>query len=822
MPVEPLKPDELYECCDPKMLEFFNTTADIKPTEGTIGQDRALRALDFGLTLESKGFNIFLLGESGTGKMTTIKNLLKKRSSEEPVPSDWCYVYNFSDPDVSTAIALKPGDGVEFQKDMDKFIKVLKVDLLKLFESKEYEKQKNKIMEEFQKKQKELFGALEDEAARRGFSIRKTVSGLIIVPVKKGGEPLTEEEFENLPAKEKQSVEAIGKELQEKLNDVMRSVKDEDKKVKELLEGLEKEATLSAVGHYIEDLDAKYKGYEKIKTYLKEVQQDILEHIEDFKGGEEQPAALPFLKPPKAEPTFYRYAVNLIVNNKDTEGAPVIFESNPTYMNLFGRIEHKFQYGVAVTDFTMIKSGALHRANGGYLVVDALDLLRNIFSYEALKRAIRNGEAKIEDVWEQYRVMSTSTLKPEAIPLDVKVILTGNPYLYYMLYNADEEYRELFKVKADFDNRMDRNAASVKKYAEFVAAKCESEKLLPFDRTGVAKLVEHSTRLSGERDKLSSKFSEIADIVREASYWAVKDGKDVVSIDHVDRALDEKIYRSNRIDERMRDLMVDGTLIIDTDGEKVGQVNGLAVLSMGDYSFGKPSRITARTFAGKGGVVNIERETKMSGKIHEKAIMIISSYLGSKYAVKKPISLSASITFEQLYDMVEGDSATCAELYALLSSLSGVPLKQNLAVTGSMDQYGDAQPIGGVNEKIEGFFDLCKIRGLNGDHGVIIPRKNIKHLMVKSTVRDAVREGKFKIYAIDRMEEGLEILTGKPAGELQSDGTYPEGTINQLVMKRFDEITEALKAKKDEDKEEKDSDVVHKEEKGEEEKKTDK
>jgi lon-related putative ATP-dependent protease len=823
MTVEPLKPDELYECCDPKMFEFFETTSDIKPTDGTIGQDRALKAMDFGLTLESKGFNIFLLGESGTGKMTTIKNLLKKRSAEEPVPSDWCYVYNFKDPDVPQAIAMKPGDGVELQRDMEKFIKALKEDLLKLFESKEYEKQKTRIMDEFQAKQKELFGALEDEAARRGFSIRKTVSGLLIVPVKKSGDPLSEDEFEALPDKEKQSIEAIGKELQEKLNDVVRSVKDEEKKVKEQLEQLEREATLSAVGHYIEDLDAKYGEYEKIKAYLKEVRDDILDHIEDFKGGEEPAGALAFMKPQKPEPTFNRYVVNLLVNNKDTEGAPCVFESNPTYLNLFGRIEHKFQYGVAVTDFTMIKPGALHRANGGYLIVDALDLLRNIFSYDALKRSIRNGEVRIEDVWEQYRLMSTATLKPEAIPLDVKVILTGNPYLYYMLYNLDEEYRELFKVKADFDSLMERNEASIRKYSEFIAAKCDEEKLLPFDRRGVAKVVEHSSRIAGERGKLSSKFSEIADIIREAAYWSAKDGKSVVSVEHVNTALEEKIYRSNRIEERLRELMADGTLIVDTEGEKVGQVNGLAVLSMGDYSFGKPSRITARTFAGKGGVVNIERETKMSGKIHEKAILIISNYLGSKYAVNKPISLSASITFEQLYEMVEGDSATCAELYALLSSLSGVSLKQSIAVTGSMDQHGDVQPIGGVNEKIEGFFDLCKLRGLQDSHGVIIPRKNIKHLMVKSSVVDAVKEGKFRIYPIDTMEEGLEILTGKTAGELQPDGTYPEGTINQLVMKRLDEISEAMKAKKEEEKEEKPSEVVHKEEgKKEEDKKSEK
>jgi lon-related putative ATP-dependent protease len=801
MPVEPLKPEELYKCCEVDILDF-ETTADIKPKDGTIGQERAMQALDFGLTLESKGFNIFMLGEGGTGKMTTIKNLLKKRSAEEPIPDDWCYVYNFKNPDVPMSISLGSGRAVEFQKDMEKFIKLLKEELLKIFESKEYEKQKNKIMEGFQQKQKDLFSALDDEAHRRGFSIRKTVSGLLIVPVKKSGEPLSEEEFDALEDKEKEEVEGIGKELQEKLNDIVRNVKEEEKLVKDKLEELEKDVALSVVGHYIEELDGKYGDIERIKGYLKDVMEDILEHLEDFKAGEEQPAALPFMKPAKAEPEFNRYAVNVLVNNKETEGAPCVFESNPTYLNLFGRIEHKFQYGVAVTDYTMIKPGVLHKANGGYLVIDALDLLRNIFAYDALKRSIRNGEVRMEDIWEQYRLISTTTLKPEAIPLDVKVILTGNPYLYYLLYNLDEEYRELFKVKADFDNRMERNGASIKKYAEFIASKCEEEGLSHFDRSGTAKVVEYGSRLAGEQNKLSSKFSEISDLLREAHYWASKNGKNVVNVEHVDKALDEKIYRNNRIEERLRELMADGTLIVDTSGEKVGQVNGLAVLSLGDYSFGKPSRITASTYAGKAGVVNIERETKMSGKIHEKAILIISNYLGSKYAIKKPISLSASITFEQLYDMVEGDSATCAELYVLLSSLAGVPLKQSIAITGSMDQHGDVQPIGGVNEKLEGFFDLCRLRGLDDSHGAIIPRKNLNNLMLKSSVVDAVKAGKFKIYPIDRMEEGLEILTGMPAGELQEDGAYPEDTINYLVAKRLDEISAALKPKKGEKEEE--------------------
>lgn len=793
--------EDLYRCCDDKVLRF-ETTDEIPPLEGTIGQERALSAIDFGLSLDSSGFNIFLLGENGTGRMSTIKAILERQSLARPIPSDWCYVYNFRDPDAPTAISLEPGRAAIFQKDMDEVVKTLKVEIPKVFESKEYEKQKNKTTEEFQKKQRGLFGGLEEDAQAKGFSIRKTVSGLLIVPVKKTGEPLTEEEFENLDANTKKKIEEIGKSLQEKLDDVARAIREGEKLLKEELSRLEREAALSAVGHLIEDIKGKHKENEKIISYLDNVREDMLQHLEDFKSSEEQPPPLPFMKMPKAEPTFTRYTVNVLVNNGERKGAPCVFDSNPAYYNLFGRIEHKFQYGVAVTDFSLIKAGSLHRANGGYIVIEVLDLLRNLFAYDALKRAIRNREIKIEDVWEQYRLISTTALKPEAIPLDVKVVLIGSPYLYYLLYSLDEEYRELFKVKADFDSRMERTVENVQKYAQFVATLCKQESLLPFDRSGVGKIVEYGSRLSDHQEKLSSRFSEVANLVRESVYWAKKAGSNIVKAEHIEKAINEKIYRSNRIEERLREMMADGTLIVETSGAKVGQVNGLAVLELGDYGFGKPSRITARTYTGKAGVVNIERETKMSGKIHEKAILILTNYLGSKYARKKPLSLSASITFEQLYDMIEGDSATCAEFYALASSIAGVPLKQSFAVTGSMDQTGVVQPIGGVNEKIEGFFELCRLRGLDGTHGVIIPRKNVKNLMLKKDVVDAVKEEKFFIYPIEMVEEGLEVLTGMKAGDLSADGTYTEGTLNYLIMKRLTEISEALKEKKDEKEEE--------------------
>lgn len=787
---------EIYSSCDPEIFSF-TTTDELPDGKETIGQERALNSLDFGLGLVSTGFNIFVLGAYGTGKLTTVKSFLSRKAMKEPVPQDWCYVYNFSDPDASVAISMNPGEAVVFQKNMEELIKILRAEIPKVFESKEYEKQRNKIIEESQKKQKDTFALLEQEAQGKGFLLRKTVSGLIITPVKKEGEPLTEEDYEALDENTRAEIDEAGKTLQEKLNDVVRSIRDTEKMIKEALKKLEKEAALAAVGYLIDELKNKFKDYEKVTRYLEGVKEDILEHLDDFKVQEEQqPPQMPFMKLPKAEPTFTRYTVNVLVNNKDCKGAPCVFENNPTYYNLFGRIEHKIHYGIALTDFSMIKAGSLHKANGGYIVMNALDLLRNIFAYDALKRAIRNRELKAEDVWEQYRMISTTTLKPEAIPFDVKVILVGDPHLYYLLYNLDKEYRELFKVKADFDIKMDRTEKNIHKYASFISTLSKEEKLLPFDKHGVAKVVELGSRLAEYQNKLSLQFSDLADVLREASYWASKDNSAVVDAAHVQKAMDERILRTNRIEERLREMIVEGTILVDTTGEKVGQVNGLAILDFGDYRFGKPSRITARTYTGKAGIVNIERETKMSGKIHEKAILIITHYLGSTYATKKPMSLSASITFEQLYEMVEGDSATCAELYALLSSIAGIPLKQSIAVTGSMDQNGEVQPVGAINEKIEGFFDLCQLMGLEGNQGVIIPSRNVKNLMLKNDVIEAVKENKFFIYPIQRVEEGLEIMTGMQAGEPKDDGTYPKGTLNYLVVKRLTEISEAIKDKK--------------------------
>jgi lon-related putative ATP-dependent protease len=792
-----LSPSELNNRCAPDQFSFA-TTEDVTAPVGTIGQERALKSLDFGLEVDSQGFNIFALGETGTGKMTTVMTMLNEKASREKVPDDWCYVFNFKNPDVPIAVPLEPGRGQVFRKDMDDFVKAIRVDMPKAFESKEYEKQRSKIMEEFQQKQNELFSKLEEEAREKGFSIKRGVTGILIVPLKKEGEePLTPDEFAKLDEKTRKEMEKTGKSLQERLNEVFRAVRDTEKFVHEMLGKLEKAIAYDALHPHIENLKGRYKGNDKIQAFLDDAREDILAHLDEFKTTEEQPSPVPFMKMPKQEPSFVRFTVNLMVDNAQTKGAPIVFESNPTYLNLFGRIENKLLYGMATTDFTMIRAGSVHRANGGYLVIDALDLLRNTFSYEALKRAIKNREIRIEDVLEQYRMISIAGMKPEAVPLNTKVILKGNPDLYYLLHNLDPEYGRLFKVKADFDSRMDRTPENVQKYAAFIASCQKEERLLPVDRTGVAAMVEFGSRIADQQDKLTTRFSSIADLIRESHYWARKDGASFIRADHVKQAIDEKVFRVNRIEERLREATLEDSLIIDTVGAKAGQINGLAVLDMGDYMFGKPSRITAKTYVGKAGIVNIERETKMSGKIHDKAIFIIASFLGSRYASKKPISLTASITFEQLYDGIEGDSATCAEVYALLSSISGVPIKQSFAVTGSMDQNGDVQPIGGVNQKLEGFFDLCESRGLDGTHGAIIPKRNVKNLMLKQEVVEAVSEGKFSIYAIERVEEGLEILTGMTVGEVQPDGSYPPDTLNDLVVKRLTELSDVLEKKKE-------------------------
>ena len=581
--------------------------------------------------------------------------------------------------------------------------------------------------------------------------------------------------------------------MQEKLSDVVREARAIEKETKDRITALDREVVQYVVNPAVGELLDKYKEFKSVLEYLERVKDNIFDSIDDFRPKEDMPLSIGGIRLQRPEPTFERFKVNLIVSNKDAKGAPVIFETNPTYSNLFGRIEFRVQLGVATTDFTMIKAGSAHKANGGYLVVNAMDILRNIFVYESLKRMIKNREVRIEDPWEQYRIISSITLKAAPIPVNIKLIIMGEPFIYYLLHNMDTEYRKLFKVKADFDAVMPRSDENIEKYAHFIATRCREERLVPFDRSGVSRTIELGVRLSGDKEKLSARFNEITNIIVEASYWASVEGSKAVTAAHVERADAERVYRNSKISDKLRDYIKDDTILIATEGSAVGQVNGLAVLDPGDYAFGKPSRVSAKVFMGDSGVVNIEREVKMSGRIHNKALMIFTSFLGERFARKFPLTLSATITFEQLYEEIEGDSATCTELYALYSALTGVPLDQGFAVTGSMNQAGEVQPIGGVNEKIEGFFEICKAKGLTGSQGVIIPRRNVRNLMLKKEVIEAVRGGKFAIYPIERMDEGLEILTGMVAGERGADGNFPEGTINFLAEKRLSELARGLK-----------------------------
>jgi predicted ATP-dependent protease len=783
--------EKLRWVCDPAQFSF-KTTDDITDLEGSIGQERALASIEFGLGMTNNGFNLYLAGEPGTGRSSTISSLLKKRVKGSLPPSDWCYVHNFQVPDAPLALSLPAGMGVELAADMGELLDYVRANIPSALESKEYETNRVGMIEQYQEKNGEIFSALEKEAAEKGFALQRTVSGLVVVPQKEGRN-FTQEEYEALEKGEREKVDALGRELTEKLNDALRQVRDNEKALRDALAQLDRELGLSAVGHHLNPLKEKYAGFQKILHYLESVQEDLLLNLEDFKP-QAPPPQIPGLKLPKQEPTFERYQVNVLVENNPEQGAPIVFESNPTYNNLFGRIENIMQMGgVATTNFTLIKPGALHRANGGYLVVDAREVLINPFAWESLKRCIRNSEIRIDDVLEQYRFMTVVSLKPEPIPLHAKIIMIGSLWVYYLLFHLEPDYRKFFKVKADFDSRMTRSPGIMQDYALFVATHCKKEGLLPFDAGGVAALLEHASRLVEDQERLSAQFMELSDLIREASYWAARDEAQVVDRGWVKKAVHEKTYRCNRIEERMQELLADGTILCETAGSTVGQINGLSVITLGDYAFGRPSRLTVRVSLGRAGMVNIEREVKLSGPIHDKGVMILTGYLGGKFARRAPLSFSASICFEQSYEGVEGDSASSTELYGLLSALSGLPIRQGIAVTGSVNQHGEVQPIGGVNFKIEGFYAVCKAKGLTGDQGVMIPRLNERNLMLNDEVVQAVQSGSFHIWSVSDIDEGIEVLTGVQAGKAAEDGGYPEGSVNFLVQQRLQEMVESMR-----------------------------
>ncbi|AZR72610.1 ATP-dependent protease [Anoxybacter fermentans] len=760
---------ELKATCDPSIFDF-KTTEELKPfEEGIIGQRRAVKAMNFGLKIKQKGYHIFMAGITGTGKTTYAKTLIKNEARKYPVPDDWCYIYNFDNPEIPKALNLPAGIGIKLKEDMEKLIDELRTDIPKTFESEEYEKQRNQIMDKYQEQSNMLIMEFEEELKKEGFLLQRTGKGIFTIPLK-DGRPLSQEDFEQMTEEEKNNFKEKSKQIQIQMEEIMRKIRRLEVQAREEIEQLEERVCLSIVKPIIDHLKDDYQNYPRILKYLNDVQEDIIKNLEKFKAEEEiENPLLLTVKTRQDESFFTRYKVNLLVNNKETKGAPVVIETNPTYYNLFGKIEGESEFGTVVTDFTMIKGGAVHRANGGYLILQAKDVLSNPFAWEALKRTLANQEIRVENIGEQFRTIPTTTLKPEPIPLNIKVILIGNPLIYQLLYDFDEDFKKLFKIKAHFDVEMDKTEENLKKFACFISFQCEKEGLRHFTAEAVARVVEYSSRLAENQKKLTTRFNEIVEILYEASAWAEIDNSKYVEESHVEEAIKEKIYRSNLMEEKIQEMIENGHILIDTEGEEVGQINGLSVYQTGEYSFGRPSRITARTFLGEKGVINIEREAKMSGKIHDKAVLILSGYLGGKYAKDKPLTLSASLAFEQSYGGIEGDSASCAELIALLSAISGIPVRQDFAITGSMNQKGKVQPIGGVNQKIEGFYKVCKAKGLTGTQGVVIPVQNIENLMLDKEIIEAVKDGKFHIYSVKDIDEAIEIMMKKPAEEVHKE-----------------------------------------------------
>ena len=792
--------DKLTWRCDLTYLPF-TCTAEMTPLEDFIGQDRAIRAIEFGLGVNRPGFNIFVTGLTGTGKTSIIKAFLKKitagqylAAADAPSPEDWCYVYNFADADRPQALKIRRGWGKRLKADMEQLVQNLQREAKKMFESDDYAHQRQGMVEQIQKRQQEMMEGLMEEASQNGFTLRMTPSGIVLLPTK-DGKPMQEADFLALSSAEKKQLEENRGEIERKVENTLREGRKLEREIAEKLEAAETQAADYLVRIPLGDLKEKYQDYPKVVAYLDGVRDHILKNLQRFKGAETTApgpmGGMPLGEPP-TDP-FLPYRVNVFVDNSDSQGAPIIVETNPTFHNLFGVIEKKPIMGGYITDFTLVKAGSISRANGGYLVLYDREVLANAGVWEALQRVIKNRELRIEEPSAFFGFVPPQGLRPEPIPTDTKVIMIGDPYLYRTLASVDPDFRETFKVKADFNFEIDRSQENITAFACFISDYCNREKMRHFDTEGVARVIEQCARQVEDQNKLSTRFSDMVDLLIESDYWAGKEKAELVSGKHVERAIVEKIFRLNLIEKRLQELIAEGTVLVDVDGAAVGQVNGLAVYQMGDFSFGKPSRITAKTFMGRGGIVNIERESKLSGKSHDKGVLILGGYLGGKYAQQRPLSLSTSLCFEQSYDGVDGDSASSTELYAILSSLAEIPIKQGIAVTGSVNQNGEVQAIGGVNYKIEGHYDVCRVKGFSDGQGVMIPKANVHNLMLRADVVDAVKAGKFRIYAVGTIDEGIEVLTGVNAGARNSDGSYPEGSVNDRVQKKLQLFTEQQK-----------------------------
>lgn len=783
---------DLKMTCDPKVFNF-ETTEELEPINTGIGQDRGISALEFGIQVDVKGYNLYLEGPSGVGKTMYTKHYLDEISKKKKVPNDWCYIYNFDNPNEPIAVSLPAGQGKEFKESMDGFIKEIKKDIQKTFNADDFEKEKALIKQEFENKRAVLMEELNQEAEKYSFQVKSAQNGIYMMPIV-NGKTIEEEEFDKLSPDIKQEYEEKSTIVQEQIMSVIGKIKqierDADKKISEWQSNI----ALLTVNVHINFIKSKYKRNKKINKFLNDVKQDVLKNIPTFleedktNTNHNQPGPNTRVQDP-----CLNYRVNLFVDNSSREGAPVIMDSNYSYHNIFGKLEYENYYGALKTDHTMLKSGLLQQANGGYIIFQAKDLLSNMQCYESLKKALRVKELSIENVADQRSSMVIVSLKPEPIPLDLKVILIGNSDIYHTLLSMDSDFKKLFKIKVEFEDDAPITPENVNKLARFVHGFCLQENLPQLDKYAMARVVEYASRIAGSNDKLSTRFNDLAQVIGEAATWATIAKSKIVTKEFIDKALEKRIERVKKYDSRYMEMIKENSLLINTSGYEIGEINGLTVLTIGDYTFGKPAKITVNTYTGKNGIVDIEREVELSGSSHSKGVLILSGYLGELFAQDIPLCLTASICFEQLYNGVDGDSASSTELYGLLSSLSEIPINQAIAVTGSVNQKGQIQPIGGVNEKIEGFFQICKMRGLDGSHGVMIPVQNVKNLQLSDEVVEAVKNKKFHIYSVSTIEEGIEVLTGVPAGKKDKNGKFPAGTVNYLVyekLKKYAKISE--------------------------------
>ena len=784
--------EELRNTYDSTLVEC-KSTAELKPLDGIIGQDRALKALTFGLNIKESGFNIYVSGVHGTGRKAAVEKFLDEISRTRPRGNDWIYVNNFQNPYEPNAIRLPPGMGVEFRDDMAAFIAEAKRVIPKSFESEDYVNRRDAALQSLENEKAKLFAQIDASAREKNFVIQPGPQGLITIPLKEGI-PMEQETFLALPEEEQREYQKKRDELTVEMRNTFRQLRELDQKGMETVDQLNRDVALSTMGHRVATLKDKYAHVEEVNAFIDAVQVDMVGNLPLFMGEIPQPQPPTQIQNPLLkELAFRKYEVNVIVDNSGSTGAPVVFEQNPTYPNLFGKVEKEFQYGVVTTDFSMIRPGSIHKANGGFLVLPVEDLFRNPFVWDGLKSALKTGKVSIEEPAERMGYITTKSIKPESIPLDLKVVLIGTPIINQILYTQDPDFSELFKVKADFDSAMDRNEENVRKYSAFVCTICEKYHLKHLDRSAMAKIIEYGSLLADDKKKLTTRFSLISDVLREASYYATEEEEGMVEAKHILKAIDERTYRSSLIQEKIQEYITRGVFLIDTEGERVGQVNGLSVISLGDIEFGRPSRVTASIGVGRGGIMDIEREASMGGPSHTKGVLILSGYLANKFAQDKPLSLNARLVFEQSYEGVDGDSASSTELYAILSALSGIPLKQFIAVTGSVNQKGEVQAIGGVNQKLEGFFEVCKAKGLTGIQGAMIPASNVQNLMLKEEIVEAAKAGKFRIYPVSTIDEGIQVLTGVKAGERLPDGTFEPGTVNYLVDKRLREMAETYR-----------------------------